>query len=93
MVYLANEWGLHAVDAATGQERWRSVGGAGAPIAVNGVVYLQGDGAEVVHAFDSKTGAERRQVALDVPASRLAVTEGAVYVVDREERLSSIEVP
>lgn len=62
-VFIVSKDGtIHALELATGRERWAATLGATAeapsPVIVDGVV-VTGDEAGVVHAFDPATGAER----------------------------------
>lgn len=84
LVYVRSEAGiLHAVDAATGQERWGvEVGGNyhGEPIPAiaNGLVYVGVD--DGVRAFDAATGTERWYFATWSRPDDPVVANGVVYV-------------
>ena len=72
---------LVALDARTGEERWRGAGGgrfAGAPAADAGIV-VAADAASI-RAFDAATGASawQREVVSDAP--RIEIADGVVYV-------------
>ncbi len=79
---------LVAVDAETGQARWRFETGErtqASPVVDGGLVYLATEAADSrSHLFsvDARTGSEQWRVALDEPiTSRLSVDGGSVYVV------------
>jgi outer membrane protein assembly factor BamB len=83
---------LFAVDAATGQERWRFRTGSGtrsAPAVVDGVVYVGGD--SMLSALDASTGQERWRAAIQGTAGSPAATDGVVYVATLADHLYAID--
>ena len=65
---------LHALDVATGSERWRWTPGATitGPTAADGVAYVS-DGAGTVHAVDVATGGERWRSPIRLEGASVAV--------------------
>jgi len=71
---------LHAVDLASGEERWSApVSGEGTPVVVDGVVYAPGHN-EIV-ALDATGGEVRWRHETELPVSTPAVGDGALYAV------------
>lgn len=73
---------VYALDAATGEERWRAATNRGvrtAPTVVDGVVYLADLGGGV-RALDAAAGRERWQTGAGAGPTGLAVTAAAVYI-------------
>ncbi|WP_198661969.1 outer membrane protein assembly factor BamB family protein [Halorussus litoreus] len=69
---------LHAVDLATGEERWSApVSGEGTPVVADSVVYAAGH-REIV-AFDATAGDVRWRHETRLPVSTPAVGDGALY--------------
>jgi outer membrane protein assembly factor BamB len=72
---------IEALDAATGAEQWSAVASAqfgfSPPVALNGIVYVQGT-YEIV-AFDEATGAQLWQVELPNGGDNIALTVDGVY--------------
>jgi outer membrane protein assembly factor BamB len=72
---------LVALDARTGEERWRAAGGGrfNCALASDAGIVVAADATSIL-AFDAATGAERwqRDVASDGP--RIEITDGVVYV-------------
>jgi outer membrane protein assembly factor BamB len=88
---------LVALDAATGEERWRySLEGAGefSPAVADGMVYV---GAEdgILHAVDAATGEGRWTFAVwtaaDIRSTSLAVADGTVYVASSRGFLFALD--
>ena len=72
---------LVALDARTGEERWRATGGgrfAGAPAAAAGIV-VAADSTSI-RAFDAATGAERWQRDVVSENARIEIVDGVAYV-------------
>ena len=72
---------LIALDARTGDERWRATGDgwfAGAPAAAEGIVVAADPTS--VRAFDAATGAERWKRDVVSEAPRIEIVDGVVYV-------------
>jgi outer membrane protein assembly factor BamB len=85
VLYIGDLFGtVHAIDLATGEERWSVETGeeidASAAV-VNGVVYLT-DFAGIVHALDAETGAERWRFLTGEPEpeSSPGIVGATVYV-------------
>ncbi|WP_329345412.1 outer membrane protein assembly factor BamB family protein [Streptomyces sp. NBC_01352] len=96
-VHVSSGSGLYALDAATGQERWRFVTSGDrikvlAPTVADGVVYFgTGHADGLAYAMDALTGRQIWQVATGAPVtSRPAVVDGVVYL-SSEQGLSALD--
>ncbi|HEU0115104.1 MAG TPA: PQQ-binding-like beta-propeller repeat protein, partial [Thermomicrobiales bacterium] len=99
MVYIgSNDNLLHALDAATGAERWHAttggalVGGAvvGSPTVPDGTVYV-GSADKVLYALDAADGKARWQVAGAIADASPVVVDGVVYTGSSDGRLWALD--
>jgi outer membrane protein assembly factor BamB len=86
---------LHALDAATGQERWNfksSGGGVRTPTIMNGVVYFSAyDGS--LHAVDAQSGQERwKNTKGPRVATPLALDNGNIYFGGEKINLYAVDI-
>jgi outer membrane protein assembly factor BamB len=86
VAYIGNTDGVYALDAATGEERWRFESGRcwfSAPVVKDGVVYVGGRdigaGAYYLYALDAATGEERWRFQAGGSVTPPAVADGIVY--------------
>lgn len=84
--------GIHAVDAATGEERWHfdtGVAIASSPTVVNGTVFVGGTG---IHAIDAATGEERwRFETDDHVGSSPTVVDSTVFLGGSDDKLYAVD--
>jgi eukaryotic-like serine/threonine-protein kinase len=88
VAYIGDSDGVYALDAATGEERWRFDAGcwASAPSLKDGVIYVGGTdlGADMdgyyLYALDAATGEERWRFQAGGSVTSAAVAGGTVYV-------------
>ncbi len=85
---------LHALDAATGQERWKfksSGGGVTTPAIENGVVYFAANDGSL-HAIDARTGLELwRNTKEPKVATNLALDKGTIYFGGQNKNLYAVD--
>ncbi len=86
---------FYAVDAATGQERWkfktRPFNIERPPVIVNGVIYfVNNDG--LLHALNSQTGQELGRFKANNGLVALTVVDGIIYTGGEDGFLYAIEV-
>lgn len=92
MYQATHHGGLLALDAATGQERWRltSLLFNSSPVVVDGTVYI-GSGRQL-WALDAVTGRERWKCATDyVQGTRPVVADGTVYTAGGDGVLWAVD--
>lgn len=98
-VYVGTNWrddGLYAIDADTGEERWRYGEGLytpySAPTVVDGTIYVGYDGTYSLHAIDATTGTTEWTFETgDWVRSAPTVVDGTVYVGSHDEHLYAID--
>lgn len=86
--YIVSKDGvLHALELATGNERWASrleaTAGSASPVIVDGVIVV-GDQGGIVHAFDPATGAERWATKVDAAIDGAAAAVGHLVLTATE---------
>ena len=94
VIYIgSNDSYVYALDAVTGEQRWRFQTGhwVSSPTVVEGVVYV-GSGDSYVYALDAVTGAQRWRFQTGAGVeSHPAVVEGVVYIGSNDSYLYALD--
>jgi hypothetical protein len=85
-------WKVFAVDASTGEERWRVETGSDMQTSTvrNETVYV-GSSDGIVYAFEAASGDERWRFETDTFLNSTAVADGTVYAASRDGRVHAVD--
>ncbi|WP_052398339.1 caspase, EACC1-associated type [Streptomyces sp. NRRL F-5123] len=90
--YFSSPFGLHAVDARTGKERWKAGVATSGPVTLaEGVVYV-GSSDSHLHGLDDATGHELWKVKLSGDVDAPLVADGAIYVISAGKYLTALDL-